>query len=736
MFNYVQDKTSRLLLYFLSACLYLTLLTVLLIGTKFLFPFITLKTVYFRILIELAFPFYLLLAWRHPAYRPRFNALLWSLIAFLFVLFVSAVLGVSPYRSWWGNIERGEGLLFISHLIVYTFILAQVFKRRSEWYAFFTFSIFISLLVGLYAVAQQLNLGWVIKNSSGARWSSTLGNAAYLGAYALGHFWLSITLLSRRHLKIYWRIFYASAALFNAVLVFASETRGAMLAFALSLLFYLAYLVIYSRKRALKIFAGALLVIFVFSAFLVYFNRQQKWVKKYNFLRRLTTISLTDTTTQSRLYALDSSWRGWKDRFLLGYGWENYEVVFNKYFHPELYKDNNSRIWFDRAHNTLMDVAVAGGLLGLLVYLSIYFNAAFILWRKRREMLAAGLAMFLLGHFIQNIFVFDSLPTYIMLFSVFAFIAFWGLPQENIEDSVQRHSLKKIRSWFAIAVFLFALPPVYYFNLRPARANQLGLKGLAEIYQGHLRQGIDLSLRGIRMNTYQTAEIRERLAQAVLNFNNLKNVKDKQALRRNFQIAIEQIKDNLRRWPLHAQDYLFLMGLYNRAGLSLADYNYLLAVEPVGYRLLELSPTRPQAYFEMGKAQIYLGRYQRGLDYLQQGVNLNPRTLDAHWVLLSGYLLSGEFQKASWEYQRMLSLGLRDNYQNTSRLAKLLAPFEADPRAASFLARVYGRLTSLKPERLDYWTKLAQAYKVMGDRTHYQQILLYIKNNFISSQKP
>ncbi len=717
------DKITRWLSYLLTLCLYLTLLTVLLIGTKFLFPFITLKTIYFRSLIELALPLYVLLAWHNPAYRPRFNYLLWSLIAFLAVLFITAFIGVSPYRSLWGNIERGEGLLFISHLIVYSFILTQFFKTKRAWYNFFSFSILTSLLVGFYGLAQQYHFNWAIKNSSGARWSSTLGNAAYLGAYALGHFWLAVSLFTQRP-KIYWKIFYVFAALFNAWLVFASETRGAMLALIFSVILFLLYLIFSSTLRYLKLTTSTGLLVILFVLFLAFSNPQQVWVKKFAPLWRLTTINLNDITIQSRLYALDSSWHGWRDRFLFGYGWENYEVVFNKYFHPEIYRDNGSQIWFDRAHNTILDVAIASGLIGLLVYLSIYFNAFIILWRRKKDLLAVSLFLLLTAHFIQNIFVFDSLPTYLMLFSVFAFIAFLDLPLRTDKDF--NSGLRKIPLWLIVLAILFSSLSFYYFNLRPARANQLALSGLSAIHQGRLQSGIKLNLQAINLHTYQTQEIRERLAQAILGFNNLTRVKDKQVLKNNFQIAIQQLQDSLQRWPLHAQDYLFLMALYNQAGLTLQDPGYLLKVEPLGYQALLLSPTRPQIYFEMGKAQMYLGNFKRGLDYFQQAVALNPTTLDSHWNLLAAYAMTDQLQSTADQYQRMLALGLRENKSTLLRLAQIFS----SPHLRPLLVKVYEKLTKLQPDNLNYWTKLAELYKVTGETAAYQKTIDYIQTNF------
>ena len=141
--------TTKILKYSLWACLYLTLFTVLLIGSKFIFPFITLKTIFFRILIEVALFLYILLALSNSYYRPKMNKILWLIAAFGLIILVTGIFGLVSYRTLWGTIERGEGFLFISHLLLFCFISSQVFKRKQDWFNFFTASLFVSLLVGL-----------------------------------------------------------------------------------------------------------------------------------------------------------------------------------------------------------------------------------------------------------------------------------------------------------------------------------------------------------------------------------------------------------------------------------------------------------------------------------------------------------------------------------------------------------------------------------------------------------
>ncbi len=724
-----QDLTTKILKYSLWGCLYLILLTVLLLSSSFLFPFISLKTFYFRTLVEIAIFLYLLLALRNSYYHPKFNQLTWSLIVFGAIILITAIIGVNPYRSFWGNIERGEGILFLLHLLIYSFILSQAFKNKKQWYNYFTFSIVVSLAVGFYGLAQQFGWSWAVNNSAGSRWSSTLGNAAYLAAFALGHFWLSIMLWWQRS-KLYWKIFYNLTAISNLALVFFSQTRGAVIALVIVGLFYLIFLVFINKNYKIKIILSLLVLLLISTPIIIRLNKTSPWVNKYAAIRRLATISMSDITVQSRLYALDSSWHGWKDRFLFGYGWENYQVAFNKYFHPEIFLDNGSQIWFDRAHNTIMDIAIATGLFGLLAYLWLFASAIIVTIKYARSQhydyyLAAGIVSFLLAHFLQNIFVFDSLPTYIMLFSVFGFVIFLSYHNDQ-EDINKDNQIKSINYYIVIPVGILLLISFFNFNYRPARANNIAINGLKEFYYGRLDEGISVFKQAIDMNTYQSAELRQRLAENILRANNQNYSTDIQKLKRNFDMAIAELKKNIVAEPTNAQSYLYLMSLYNTAGMQTGDVSYLKSVVPTGQALLKLSPTRPQIYFEMGKAEISLQHIEQGIRYFRQAVALNPKTLESHWNLLTAYVVTGQGQLAQQEYQKMLDLGLPENEANLNRLANMYASV----KAYQIVVNIYNKLITLNPDKIDYWAKLVINYQKLNNSVKVKEVTQAMLSKF------
>ena len=727
--NGINAKLARYLRYGLWACLYLTLATPLLIGAKFLFPFISLKTFYFRIIVEAALFIYFLLVLVDANYRPRFNKLVRSILIFCAVVFLTGLAGVNFYRSFWGTIERGEGILTISHLIFFCFLLSQILRTRQQWLNYFSASIFVSFLVGLYAIAQEYTqISWII-NTGGGRLSSTVGNAAYLGAYSLGHFWLCLLLFFERK-KIFWRILFGLLTAFELYVLWQSETRGALIALISTLILLLILVPLFHRQNKVKAISLCLLAFLVFGSVFVWGSRHSEWIKKSNTLNRVANISVKDITTQSRLLAWDSSWRGWRDRFLIGYGWENYNVAFNKYFHAEIFKDNGSQIWFDRAHNTVFDVAVASGLIGLLVYLSIfaisfYYLAKFTIKDRDNLWIYLVAGAFLLAHFIQNIFVFDCLATYIMLFMVLGFVGFViNKHQDNYPPAKPVSKSTKRSLAFApigLVVFILAL---LNFNLLPAKANLIALDGMKDFYANRLDSGLNRLKQAIGLDTYQTPEIRQKLADNIISLSRFGNAEDDAQNKNRLQLAIDETKNNIESAPLDVQNYLYLMILYNATShfdVALPDQ-----VIKVGEEALKLSPTRPQIYFEMGQALISLRKFKEGVSYFQKAVALNPENLDSRWLLLTAYIITGQNQEAELEYQTMVRYGLVEIPVNLERLAGL---YQMSKNYFA-LAKIYDKLVQLEPRKTEYWLKLADAYKNAGDLAAYNRVIeLIIEQN-------
>jgi len=95
---------------------YLIFLTPLIVSSHFFFPFVSPKSLYFFALSEIIIFCWLILILISPSFRPKKNAILISLLIYLFVFALSTIFGVNPSYSFWSKHERMTGLLMQLHL--------------------------------------------------------------------------------------------------------------------------------------------------------------------------------------------------------------------------------------------------------------------------------------------------------------------------------------------------------------------------------------------------------------------------------------------------------------------------------------------------------------------------------------------------------------------------------------------------------------------------------------------
>jgi hypothetical protein len=77
-----------------------------LFNINWFFPFITGKNFLFRIVVEVAFFGWLILAFMHKQYRPKFSWTGALYTALVLWMLIADVMAVNPHKALWSNFER------------------------------------------------------------------------------------------------------------------------------------------------------------------------------------------------------------------------------------------------------------------------------------------------------------------------------------------------------------------------------------------------------------------------------------------------------------------------------------------------------------------------------------------------------------------------------------------------------------------------------------------------------
>ena len=492
-----------------------------LVADSWLFPFITGKNFTFRILVEIAVVFWVLLALVDKSYRPRFSWLLPALASLAGIMLVANLLGESPAKSFWSVFERMDGYVTLIHWVLLTVVLGSVLKdkrinflgfKTTAWQVFFGAVLMASILVVFTALEQ---IGGTEATTQGeSRINSTLGNAAYMAIYML--FMFGIAFLAMVKSKSFsWRITYGVLAIIFSTLLLLTATRGTMLGFFGGIILA-ALIIIFFERRAVKMRRFAILgivsVCLIFGGLWLAKDTSLFVYKGNNLAERLTSgISLSALDTRFTIWGM--AFEGVKERPVLGWGQGNFDYVFSKHYEPSLYRVEP---WYDRAHNILFDWLIAGGILGALAYFSILLVAFYyVAWRtliKKDETFTVAEAAILTGllaaHLVHNLVVFDNIISYLFFAVILAYIhSKVARPIKSMDDF---SITKPVAEYVVLPSGLLVLALIIYFVNVPGMT---AAGGAIDVVRASTPIGlINATTEALSGDTFGNQEIRAMLA--------------------------------------------------------------------------------------------------------------------------------------------------------------------------------------------------------------------------------
>ena len=621
------------------------------------FPFITGKNFTFRILVEVLFGLWLILALRNSAYRPRFSWTWIALAVFVGIVLIADLHGANPMKSIWSNFERMDGWITLGHLLAYFFVIGTVLNTEKLWMAFFNTTVGASVLMGLYGLIQLS--GHAVINQGGVRVDGKFGNATYLAIYMLIHIFITLILLYKWRGGYLMRYVYGAVILLQAFILYYTATRGAILGLIGGLFLSALLIAIFERGRPLlrKISIGVVLAtIVIVGGFFI--GKDSNFVRHHEVLSRFATISPNSGTVQARFTIWNMAWQGVKERPVLGWGQENFNLVFNKYFNPVLYADEP---WFDRTHDIFFDWLIAGGLSGLISYFAIPLVLLYYIWFSRRGQLpeteknlngvrgflyrwfgSGGsdlsitekslLTGLLAGYLFHNIFVFDNLVSYIMYIIIIAYVYAMTKGEQKTGSIWNREldqgTVNRVASPLIIISIIFL---IYFVNVKSILANTTLIDAIRQ--QSNPQQNIMYFKEALAYNApIGTQEIREQLIQSAARAAVAQGL-DPTVKSDMFNLASTEMDKQIATAADDARLVLFQGSLYDAYGKYSEAEKYF-------ERAHELSPNKQSISFALAQNLIRLNHVKDAQQLLKETADLEPSDKDA-WAAYAASLVYG-----------------------------------------------------------------------------------------------
>lgn len=704
----------------------------LLLDSGFFYPFITTKAFVFRTAVQAMLLAFLVLQAVDTGYRPKFSRIFSLLLGFVAWAAFASWLAGNFYHSFWSGMERSEGLLLWLHVLVFLLILTSLLREEKRWRVFLDISVGVAWLLGLFGLGQFFRLEYLLA-TSGTRVDATIGNPAFLAVYMLFNLAFALYLFFKRR-NIAARGYYLVSALLFAWTVFASQTRGAVIGLVAGVIVSGLLLVFYQKenKRLKRVALIAVVAVVVLGGGL-FAARHTAVIQNSTILARLTSISLTERTVETRLVTWRAAWEGWKEKFIIGSGLENFGEIFDKRFPPTVYQKEGSQIWFDRAHNLILDRGTTTGIVGLLLYLAFLFYPAWRFWRslsKRPEHRVTAIIFlgFITAFFIQDLFVFETLTTYILLAFAWAFFSWW----DEAAFGRQAFRLKLnpyVWSGLAIAAAVWFLPVAWYTTWYPAEMNRAAAAAMRyDPNTDDFYRAVNNFKVPLEAPTYGREEYRVQFIEFI----------DEQLANRGQVVpqvlpvlayADKQIERQLAEAPRDAKNYLLAMRHYNYTFAAQPDQRDQRLEKALSYfpKLAQLSPTRPQVYQEAGYSHLYLYRdykiagksdlaaaeFEQAKTLFNQALELNPKVVESYINLVMLYLNSGDDAAVQSVIDTMDKRNVE--FRTGAYLGKMRSLAVSNARV-EWIGRFSQMQVELNPSDVDAWINLAVYYATIGNR--------------------
>ncbi len=653
-------------------------------GSMF-FPFITGKNFAFRIIIEIVFALWLALVIFDKSYLPKKSNLLISVVSFVGIIALADFLGANTFKSFWSNYERMEGLVSLLHLLTYFVMLITVFNEKI-WKYFFN-TIFASS-IGLFIYGALQLAGKIAINQGGVRLDATFGNTSYFAVHMLFVAFLSGLYFFRGKIgNNFSSWFYGSISLISVFMLMETATRGTAIGLFMGIVAAAAIVARLGKdteKKPASFIIGGVVAILL--AFLLVKNIPA--VKNHPILGRFAELSVSSLTSQPRYMVWNMAYQGFKERPILGWGQENFNVVFNKYYDPQMYTQEP---WFDRAHNVFFDWLIAGGLLGLLSYLSIFLFSILAVWKSDKAknftlLDRAVLTGLLGGYFIHNFFVFDNLLSYIMFFAVVAYIYHETSGQPEPEKKQKATPLLEDEFGVYVATSLIIVSfcaCMYFVNIKPIMASRSLIQALSS---KTVDEAVNNFKKVFSYNTFGTTEGREQLTQRSMSLARSQGV-DMMSKQTFFTLATEEMAKQIEKFPGDARYRVFQGALYSSYGLN---DNALKELEEAR----KLSPKKQMIMFEMVSLLLREGRNKEALDLAKEAFQLEESYQDAR-IIYAVALIYNKDDKAADELLSVISDGgvivddrLINAYAAVKQFDKVIViwqkKIEAEPKNAQY----------------------------------------------------
>lgn len=703
-----------------------------------IFPFVFSKLISFQVLIGLTFPAYLILAWVEPKYRPRFSLLYTAVGAYFIALLISVIFSVDPIRSWWGNQERMNGLFTLLHFFVWLTMTISVIKTWPQWRRLLNYQVGLGVFMAVVALLQK-PFPRLLMFPAGERVGGLLDNPIYQGGYQIFILFF-IALLWTKTKNNAWRAWYALAVITSLTSMMAAGSRGAFAGLLFGLILAAATVgILHQNKKIRLAVVGLILASGLFYGSIVMWGTQTKIFSTFQtHFPVASRIFDMNMGTEGRFIAWRIAWDGFLERPVAGWGLDNFHVLFNRKYNPHSLRAGYYETWFDRAHNTVMDVLSMTGLIGFITFVSIwillYATVIYARIKKRIDLPTTAILIGLPGaYFLQNLFVFDHPAAFSMSYLLYALVIGIGFKtfvqtpsavESEASSASEKPSPTNPVPWVAFGFLQFVfLLVIYLTSILPFYASMQTIKFNNAFSSGALTQSLEYARTASSIQTPYLDEQTYLYARSLMRLADSGKLSVWPQWEELFKITEDVNTRHLEKHGMNAHPRFIYASVLQSLARATQNTDFWNRAEEQLLAAIEESPTRQQLRFAYGNLLTTTGRKDEGLEQYRFAADLDPEIGEAWWyVAVSLYADHGKMEESAEYFDKAMAVSRPFQLKNVQDAYLVAEAYERLQKPEALQALIL-KLPTLPAAPADVYLRIAMIAERMEQITERDLIL-------------
>ncbi|MCK5212101.1 O-antigen ligase family protein [Candidatus Parcubacteria bacterium] len=542
------------------------------------------------------------------------------LASYILIISISSLMAKDINSGVYGAYAQHQGLVaFIFYFLFFILIILSVNSYKKIYSILAVISI-SSAVVSIYGFIQALGWDPLLWNEiTFYRVSSTLGQPNHLAAFLI--IAISITfylfLTNTRKIKFLW----LTVLFLNLFCLFFTYSRSGYLGLIAG---FIIFLILYIVSQAKKINKKLYIIVFSFVlAAIILFS-----IFSNSFLPRIKEAFNPKSGGFSlRINYWESALKSIKEKPLLGHGLDNTRDVYYTHYKKDWAVFSNINSVPNRAHNIILDTALASGLIGLFLFLLLILYIAILIKKiinyQKYRIFGICMAASLGGYFTALMFGFATITTQAYMWLLFALVIITNnlinkkeneIIKENKGYQIPRYLRSIFLVLFSLLIVYFAFNNIkilvadhYFWELRNSVAkgeiytsfvfydyieesnnSELYYKrqfvlALAQIYRSFYEESLRVPalhymkeiLKYLENNTYENVFARAEIYSALLDEDESYFERSKSDYEKSIALAsgLPQTHRGLANLHLNKKNYLLALKHFHNALLKTPDIN-------------------------------------------------------------------------------------------------------------------------------------------------------------------